>query len=312
MCEISNQHLILICKVVILKVKDVKLIVCLSLSPRRKNMIELPEAVALSRQLNETISSKRIKNISAAYSPHKFAWYYGDPQRYHDLLAGKEIGIANAYGSWIEINVEDVMISFCEGVNLRFHSENEKRPSKHQLLIEFEDLTAISASVQMYGGLFCYKVGELKNVYYLQAKDRPSPLSDHFDKTYFLKILSEPGVNGLSAKALLATNQRIPGLGNGVLQDILFNAKIHPKKKVDTFTKSDLEILFNSIKSTLMEMASKGGRDTEKDLFGCPGRYETKVSKNTTGKYCSKCSSIIKKETYMGGSIYYCTGCQKL
>jgi formamidopyrimidine-DNA glycosylase len=275
-------------------------------------MIELPEAIVISQQLNETIGRKIIKNVITAQSPHKFAWYYGDPQGYHDLLVNKEIGAANAYGSWIEIKAGDVMVSFCEGVNLRFHTEDEKRPPKHQLLIEFEDFTAISASIQMYGGLFCYKSGQLNNEYYLQAKAKPSPLSDQFNKTYFLHILSESGVNRLSAKAILATNQRIPGLGNGVLQDILFNAKIHPKRKVNTFTKSEQENLFDSIKSTFTEMVSQRGRDTEKDLFGRPGGYKTRVSKNTAGKYCYKCASIIKKETYLGGSIYYCTGCQKL
>jgi formamidopyrimidine-DNA glycosylase len=275
-------------------------------------MIELPEAVSVSRQLNETIIGKRIENVIAAYSPHKFAWYHGDPNGYYNLLAGKEIGISNACGSWIEIQAQDTMISFCEGASPRFHTENEKRPQKHQLLIEFKDSTAISASVQMYGGLFCYEAGQFKNEYYLLAKNKPSPLSDQFNKVYFQQILSEPGADGLSAKALLATNQRIPGLGNGVLQDILFNAKIHPKRKINTLTESDLEILFNSIKSTLAEMASQRGRDTEKDLFGCPGGYMTEVSKNTAGKHCSRCGSIIQKEAYMGGSIYYCSGCQKL
>jgi hypothetical protein len=33
-------------------------------------------------------------------------------------------------------------------------------------------------------------------------------------------------VKKLSLKALLATEQRIPGLGNGVLQDILFKARM--------------------------------------------------------------------------------------
>jgi len=42
-------------------------------------MIELPEAFVLSRQINETVSGKTIKNVIAAQSPHKFAWYSGDP-----------------------------------------------------------------------------------------------------------------------------------------------------------------------------------------------------------------------------------------
>lgn len=93
-------------------------------------MIELPEAVAISRQLNELVMGKKVKNVIAASSPHKFAWYHGDPQKYKSLLKGKEIGTASACGSWIEIVAGDSMIAFCEGINLRFHTENEKRPQR--------------------------------------------------------------------------------------------------------------------------------------------------------------------------------------
>lgn len=275
-------------------------------------MIELPEAVAIAQQINETIGGKRIMNVTAAHSPHKFAWYHGDPQNYHDLLANKVIGVAEGFGSMVEIKVEDAVILFGEGVALRFHSANEKRPQKHQLLIEFEDFSALSASVQMYGGMWCFKEGEYDNKYYIVAKEKPLPLSDKFDKGYFDNIISSLEVSNLSAKALLATEQRIPGLGNGVLQDILYNAGIHPKKKVKAFTEEDKDTLYDAVKSTLAEMTFQGGRDTEKDLFGCSGGYKTKLSKNTVDKPCPVCGNLIKKEAYMGGSIYYCSGCQKV
>lgn len=275
-------------------------------------MIELPEAAIFAKQINETISGKRILNVTAAQSPHKFAFYHGDPQRYHDLLEGKVIGRAAGFGGLVEIETEAAVMLLGDGVNLRFHGENEARPQKHQLLIEFEDFSAISASVQMYGGIWCFQACEFDNKYYLQAKEKPSPLSDKFNKAYFDNIVSAPGNEGLSAKALLATEQRIPGLGNGVLQDILYYAGIHPKKKVKAFTDNDKEALFNSIKSTLAEMTFQGGRDTERDLFGCFGGYKTKLSKNTADKPCSECGTLIKKEAYLGGSIYYCPICQKL
>lgn len=275
-------------------------------------MIELPEAVVIAQQINDTVSGKRIMNVTAAYSPHKFAWYHGDPGKYHDLLAGKQIGRAAGFGGLVEIKIEDAVILLGDGVVLKFHGENEKRPLKHQLLIEFEDFSAISASVQMYGGLWCFKEGEFDNNYLLIAKEKPAPLSDRFDRVYFEKIISAPEVSGLSAKALLATEQRIPGLGNGVLQDILFNAGIHPKKKVKTFTEGDKDTLYDSIKSTLAEMIFQGGRDTERDLFGCSGGYKTKLSKNTVDSPCPVCGNMIKKEAYMGGSIYFCPTCQKL
>ena len=110
----------------------------------------------------------------------------------------------------------------------------------------------------------------------------------------------------------MATGQRIPGLGNGVLQDILFNAKMHPKRKAGTLSSADQQVLFDSAKDTLSEMTAKGGRDTENDLFGKPGAYKTKLSKNRAGQLCPVCRTLIEKEAYMGGSIYYCVGCQKI
>ena len=72
----------------------------------------------------------------------------------------------------------------------------------------------------------------------------------------------------LSAKAFLATEQRIPGLGNGVLQDILWYANIHPKRKISTLSAEQKHKLFRSVKTILAEMTELGGRDTERDLFG--------------------------------------------
>ena len=275
-------------------------------------MIEIPEANVLSMQLNETVTGKRIKNVTTLQSPHKFAWFYKDPENYKSMLIGKVVTKAEAVAGYVEITVEDVVLLFGDGVNLKFHGIEEKRPQKHQLLVEFDDFTALSASVQMYGGLWCFNVGEFDNSYYLNARRSISPISDEFNREYFNEILSASGAEKLSAKALLATEQRIPGLGNGTLQDILFNAKIHPKKKVYSFTEDDKENIYNSIKSTLKEMTQQGGRDTEKDLFGNLGGYITKLSKNTANKPCKVCSTPIIKEAYMGGSIYYCPKCQKV
>jgi formamidopyrimidine-DNA glycosylase len=275
-------------------------------------MIELPEALNIAGQINDTIHGKRVAGVIAAQTPHKLAWYYGEPQKYPALLVGRTIGKANAYGGLVEIKAENANILLGEGAGIRFHSKGEPRPAKHQLLIEFDDHSAISISIQMYGGIGAFLDGELDNIYYRVAKEKPSPLSSTFDKVYFGRIVSAQEVQKLSLKALLATEQRIPGLGNGILQDILFNAKMQPKKKVDTLAETDKEVLFNSVKTTISTMAAKGGRDTELDLFGRPGGYKTILCKNTVNKPCPVCGTIIKKEAYMGGSVYYCEKCQVL
>jgi formamidopyrimidine-DNA glycosylase len=275
-------------------------------------MIELPEALNIAGQINDTIHGKQVASVVAAQTPHKLAWYYGEPQKYSDLLVGRTIGRASSYGGLVEIEAENANILLGDGAGIRFHSKGEPRPAKHQLLIEFDDHSAISVSIQMYGGIGVFLEDELDNPYYRVAKEKPSPFSPAFDKVYFDRLISAQEVQKLSLKALLATEQRIPGLGNGILQDILFNAKMHPKKKVNTLAETEKEVLFNSIKTTISTMAAKGGRDTELDLFGCPGGYKTILCKNTVNKPCPFCGTIIKKEAYMGGSVYYCEKCQVL
>ncbi|MEW5900737.1 MAG: endonuclease VIII [Acidobacteriota bacterium] len=275
-------------------------------------MMELPEALNISSQINTILPGKRIAAVTVAHTPHKLAWYYGDKAKYAELLAGRTVGRAVAVGGLVEIKAGNAVILLGEGTAIRFHGPGAPRPQKHQLLIEFEDRSALSSAVQMYGGMGAFPEGELDNPYYRAAKEKPSPFSGALDRDYFDRLIAGPELQKLSLKALLATEQRIPGLGNGVLQDILFNALMHPKKKTATLSGKDRKALFNAVKKTLSAMAAKKGRDTETDLFGRPGGYKTILSKNTVNTPCPVCGTLIKKEAYMGGSIYYCETCQKL
>lgn len=273
-------------------------------------MIELPEAAVIAAQVNATLQGKRIASAVANQSPHKFAWYTGDPAEYDSRLSGKTIGPATYFGCHVEIRADDMVLVLSSP--LRYLEEGEKRPKKHQLLLEFTDGTGLSSTVQMWGALMCFREGEKGGPpdFYL-AKERPSPLSEAFDRAFFDGLYDER-TGELSAKAFLATEQRIPGLGNGVLQDILWTARIHPRRKMATLSAEEMEAMYEAVKSVLREMVAQGGRDTEKDLFGRPGGYATVLSKNTVGKACPACGTVIRKEAYLGGSIYYCGGCQKL
>ncbi len=276
-------------------------------------MIELPEAVSLARQINANLTGCVVDAVIAVASPHKLAWYHGDPAGYPALLEGSAIQTAIAHGGIVEIQLTRATLTFSDGVNLRLHPHSADIPAKHQLLLTFTDGSALSASVQMYGGLICWAAGDLyDNPYYLVAKEKPSPLDAAlFTEAYFLQLLAAPEVQKLSAKAALATDQRIPGLGNGVLQDILWNARISPRRKVNTLSAQQTHALYVSLTATLAEMTRLGGRDTEKDLFGQPGGYLTFMSAKNAGAPCPGCGGPITKEAYLGGSVYYCVNCQQ-
>ncbi|MGF7144728.1 formamidopyrimidine-DNA glycosylase [Anaerotaenia torta] len=276
-------------------------------------MIELPETYVLADQINRSLVGRRIMNVRANASPHAFAWFSGDPEEYHAKLAGKKITAANpgtgyTCGGNTEIICENMLLVI--STPIKYHEPGEKLPVKHQLLIEFEDLSHLSCTVQMWGAMLCYGTDEngLPDGY--KVNQCPTPLEDEFDEAYFDDLLKKSKQN-LSAKAFLATEQRIPGLGNGVLQDILFNAGINPKTKLEKLSDSKLAGMYASVKSTLLDMTVNGGRDTEKDLFGHSGGYKTRLSAKTIQYPCTVCGDNLVREAYLGGNIYYCPTCQQ-
>jgi len=274
-------------------------------------MIELPEAYVLSKQISQTLTGKTIRRAAANTHPHGFAMYSGDPSTYNAMLAGKKVTGSGTLTretcscDIVGIICDDMLLSI--STPIKYHAPGDRLPKKHQLLLEFEDDSHMSCTVQMWGGMHC---APLANV---QKNDRqpPSPYDDAFDEAYFGGLVDSVKPT-LSAKALLATEQRIPGLGNGVLQDILFNAGIHPRRKIESMNDSDIQQLLLSVKSTLKMMRDDGGRDTEKDLFNRNGGYRTILSNKTITFPCGICGSGLIRQAYLGGNIYFCPVCQPL
>lgn len=275
-------------------------------------MIELPESHTLAKQMNELLRGKTIVNVTAGFTPHSFAFFHGDPQGYAALLSGNVIEKAVAYGGHVELFAGSRRILFGDGTGVRFFAPKAKRPHKHQLLVEFEDGSAIACTIQMYGRVLAFAAGEFdQNFYYKVAKEKPSPLTGQFDANYFESLRAQVKEN-TSIKAFLATEQRIPGLGNGVLQDILFSAGLHPKRKLGTLGDPAYENLFHVVRKTLIQMTNQGGRNTEKDLFENAGGYQAVLCAKTRKNPCPVCAGNIERQAYLGGNVYFCRTCQPL
>ena len=273
-------------------------------------MIELPEALTLAEQVNETLPGKTVTAVFNATKLHRFTFFYNDPSKYAEMLVGKKVLSAKGYGMFVDVFFTgNAILSIGDGINMRYRKADEKVPDNYQLLIVFDDESYLVFTVSMYGMIGVYLNEVIENIYHKISAESISPLDDEYTEEVY-NTLFEDAKKTMSAKAFLATKQRIPGVGNGVAQDILFNAKINPKRKVSTFTDSQKKDLYQSLKNTLKAMASQGGRDTQSDMWGNSGRYKTILSANTWTEPCIRCGGKIVKESYMGGTIYYCKDCQ--
>ena len=272
-------------------------------------MLEFPETHNIADQLRIHTTGKIVSSVLPPTKINKFCWFNGDPADYNNLLTGMTVKSADGFGIYVELVFEgNKKLCFNDGINVRLFLK-EAIPKNYQLVICFEDGYALVFTVAMYGGIYLHD-GSYDNEYYIKSKNAISPFSEDFDE-YFRKTLSE-SKQTMSVKAFLATEQRFPGIGNGVLQDILFCSNIHPKRKIATLEENEKDMLFKSIHSVLKNMTEHGGRDTEKDLFGKAGGYKTMMSKNSVSCCCPVCKGEITKEAYLGGSVYYCARCQRL
>lgn len=272
-------------------------------------MLELPETTVLAVQLNDMVVGRTIDEVLPPTKPHKFCFFTPEPDLFQQDLLDARITGAEGFGIYAELTFDNgKKLCISDGVNLRILKEG-KEPSNYQLLIKLSNKHSLVFTVAMYGSITLHD-DTFDNKYYLASRNAITPFSKSFHDEFCRRLReSKPA---LSAKAFSATEQRFPGIGNGVLQDILYEAGIHPKRKVSSPSDEDADRLEQSVVSTLREMIRPGGRDTEKDLSDQSGGYVTAMSNNTVGTACTRCGSVIVKESYMGGSVYYCPGCQKI
>ena len=274
-------------------------------------MIELPEARAIAAGLRKEMLGKRISNVAGEFTGHKFTFYYGDPETYKAQLAGKKVTEIVDRNFYIEAIIEDKKLLMRDGANIRFFKTGSKKPEKSKLLIELEDGSFLSVTTSMYSMIYvCGRDEDMENKYYDMEKTDVGALDSRFTLEHFLSLIDEK-TRKLSAKAFLATEQRILGIGNGVVQDILFNARISPRRKLNTMSDSEIKGLYDSTVKTIRQMADLGGRDTEKNIYGNEGGYKTVMSAKAFKNPCPVCGGEITKENYLGGSVYYCPNCQK-
>lgn len=276
-------------------------------------MFELPEYLTIAKQMNKSISGKTVLSGVMGNSPHKFVWYNQNPQTFSRIVNGKTIGDAYCKGRWLFIPLEPgyvLVLGECGGKIILVDSNNV--PSKYHLLLNIEGNKSIYAMTQMWGAMELYRKGEELKRQYI-ADMRTTPLDKEFTYKYFKSLIDEArSEKKRSVKSLLTQDQLIPGLENSIAQDILFNARLHPKTQIEVLSEEEIMTLYKSIKETVNDAAKNDGRNDEYDFYGNLGKYERVLDSKSIERGCPVCKSKIEKIQYLGGSSYYCSKCQVL
>ncbi len=275
-------------------------------------MFELPEYTTLARQMNETLAGKTIQRGTLGNSPHKFVWYNRTHEEFEDLTRGKHVGAARVRGRWLTLDLEPgyrLLLGECGGKVL-YHAPGAPLPEKYHLFLAFADESALTAMTAMWGAMELYEAGQELERQYIKGM-RTTPVDPEFTFGYFTALIDEL-LQGekRSVKSLLTQDQLIPGLGNAIAQDIMFNARLHPRRSLADLTPGLRRDLFAAIVDTVREVTEKGGRNDETDLYDKPGGYVRIMDNRAAGKPCPECGRTVEKMQYLGGACYFCPKCQ--
>lgn len=277
-------------------------------------MIEYPEAVRITKQMGKELIGKKIQRIAMDnYSGLvKQGFMKSAPEVYEKRLVGKTIKKIANFGKYFVLELEPseylLFFGFETSGKVLYHKDHSTLLKKFTLKLTFSDNTMFTVYIIAWGFILVEPEEYFQNHQYISFEGIP-PLDEKLTFKKFTSLLMN---HTKSIKTFYVGQKYIAGIGNGFLQDIFFKANIHPKRKVQSLSEEEQKALYNSMQEVMKEAIQKGGRDTEVDLYGNPGKYKTILDKRMKEKPCPKCGTFIDKQHVDGSTAYICITCQPL
>jgi formamidopyrimidine-DNA glycosylase len=278
--------------------------------------IELPEAQILAEQMSKELLHKQIRSfhLQDYQKLQRIGFINKDVKAFDQLLNRKVESIASR-GNVIRVKLDlglNLILGPEYGGRVLYHKSGSTVLDKFHLKLDFSDDTSLTVALTSMGAIQVLKDDELERsyVYKRDFSDVASPVNEReFTLERFSKQLAEKKVNIKSS--LVGKDAVIVGLSNSAFQDILFRAKIHPKRKASDLSEDERHTLYDAIKVMIKERLRLGGKDQFLDLHGKRGRYTPTMGPNMNGKNCAVCGTSIEKLSLGGGQVYFCPNCQK-
>jgi len=139
----------------------------------------------------------------------------------------------------------------------------------------------------------------------------PEPLEDGFNTEYLWQTTRGRSV---TIKQLLMNSKLVTGVGNIYANEVLFKAKVRPRRPAKSLKREEVERIVKAVRSVLSKAIEVGGT-TLRDYVGVdgePGYFRQKLFVYERQKQpCRTCSTPVRQLTQGQRSTYYCPTCQK-
>ena len=283
-------------------------------------MPELPEVETVCRGMKLSMMDRTIKSVEIRRPDLRWPF----PNNMEDRIAGKAISSITRRAKYILVGLdshETIIIHL--GMSGRIlidnktsvdFSHNKKVFGKHDHVTFYldNDVTVTFNDARRFGAMDLVSTKEL-NGHWLIKNIGPEPLGNSLNTIYLHKALKNKSVN---IKTALLDQRLIAGLGNIYVCEILYRAKVSPKRKAKNLSKKSIDKLIRVLRIVLIEAIDAGGsslkdhRQTSGEIgyfqhnFTVYGRMDQKCLD-------ADCHAVVKRITQGGRSTFYCSNCQR-
>jgi formamidopyrimidine-DNA glycosylase len=216
-------------------------------------------------------------------------------------LEGHTFESTQRHGKYLFVRVDDanwLMLHFGMTGDLKYFKDPDKKPAYDQLLVGFLNGYHLAYDAPRKLG----NIGLLEDIdSFVKEKDLgPDVMESSFDFDTFQEIMA--GKRAM-LKTTLMNQQLMAGIGNVYSDEILFQARIHPRTQINQLGEKRLKEVFHTMKEVL-QTAIDCRADPEQfpDTYLIPNRHKDGT--------CSRCGGTIEQLKISGRTAYYCPECQ--
>jgi len=277
--------------------------------------VELPEAKILAEQMNRELRGKRVKSflVKDCERLQRIGMMDKDLTSFNQLVNGKIATVASR-GNVIRVKFDNginLILGPEYGGEIFYHKDAANVPKFH-LRLDFSDGTVLTVRLTSMGVIQVLKDDELDRSYIYKRdfdSTKLSPTDEEFTFERFSKRMADH--NKVLKSVVVGKDAILVGISNSTFQDILYRARLHPKRKASELNSEEKRSLHDAILLVFKERIRLNGKDLFHDLHGKQGSYTPAMGPNMKQQTCPECETSIEKLSLGGGHVYLCPNCQK-
>ncbi len=142
----------------------------------------------------------------------------------------------------------------------------------------------------------------------------PEPLEEEFKRNGVEYLQETLSPRRAQIKPLLLDQKVVSGIGNIYVDEILYDARLHPRRKANTFSGEEWGRLHAAIIENLAAGVEHRGTTVRlyKDVLNRPGEHQNYLRIfEKQGRPCPGCEGKVVREKVGGRPTHFCPSCQR-